>query len=111
MFQDEFLDAEPVRTADVAVSTAVAKASLDPEHLSAPFIVDARHFFQAIHPTWVWSKLLSLVLTSRLLVPDEGHAEINGILQAAAAAAMKMPRLNAMEPWNGRKGLACVFRY
>ena len=107
----ESLDAEPVRTADVAISTALAEASLNLEHLSASFIVDARDFFHAIHSTWVWSKLLSLVLTSRLLVPSESHVEINGILQAAAAAVMKMPRLNAMELWNGGKGSACVFRY
>ena len=102
---------EPVRTADVAVGTALAEASLDLEHLSASFIVEAREFFQAIHSTWIWSKLLSLVLTSRLLVPGGSYAEINGILQEAAAAVMKMSRLNAMELWNGGRGLACVFRY
>ncbi|KAF2186584.1 hypothetical protein K469DRAFT_686971 [Zopfia rhizophila CBS 207.26] len=113
MFQGvyELLDAEPVRTADFAVTRALAEASLDLEHLSASFIVDARYFFQARQPTWVWNELVSLVLTSRLLCPDESHAEINDILQATAVAAMKTPRLNAMELWNGGKGLACVFRY
>lgn len=33
------------------------------------------------------------------------------MLQAAAAAAMNMPNLETMEIWNGRKGLAMLFRY
>ena len=105
------LDAEPVRIADGAVGTALAEASLDLEHLSASFIVDARDFFEAIHSTWVWSKLLSLVLTSRLLVPGGSLTKISSMLQAAAAAVMKMPRLNTMELWNCGKRMACVFRF
>jgi hypothetical protein len=33
------------------------------------------------------------------------------MLQAAAATAMKMPNLKIMEIWNGREGLATLFRY
>lgn len=33
------------------------------------------------------------------------------MLQAAAAAAIKMPQLEIMEIWNGRKGLAALFKY
>jgi hypothetical protein len=33
------------------------------------------------------------------------------MLQAAAAAAKRMPRLATMEIWNGRKGLAALFKY
>ena len=33
------------------------------------------------------------------------------MLQAAAAAAIKMPQLETMEIWNGRKGFAALFKY
>lgn len=33
------------------------------------------------------------------------------MLQTAAAAALEMPKLKTMEIWNGRKGLAMLFRY
>lgn len=33
------------------------------------------------------------------------------MLQAAAAAAIKMPCINTLELWNGGNGLACLFRY
>lgn len=102
---------DPTRTADAAVTRALAEASLNLESLSASFIVDARYFFQARQPTWVWNKLVSLILTSRLLFPDESYKAIGNLLQAAAGAATVMPVLNAMELWNGEKGLAGVFRY
>lgn len=107
----ETLNAELSRKADFAVSRAVAEASLDLEHLSASFIVDARHFFQARQTDWVWNTLVSLVLTSDSQAPHGNHAEVSTILQSAAAAASKMPRLKSMEIWNEAKGWACVFRY
>jgi len=88
----------------------VALASLRLEHLAASFIVDASHFFE-IEPSWEWPNLTSLALTSKLLTPDENSIEIGAMLQAAAAAAMKMPQLETMEIWNGRKGLAALFKY
>lgn len=33
------------------------------------------------------------------------------MLQAAAATAMKIPQLETMEIWNGRKGFAALFKY
>jgi hypothetical protein len=88
----------------------VALASLKLEHLAASFIVDASHFFE-IEPSWEWPNLTSLVLTSKLLTPDENSIEIGAMLQAAAATAIKMPQLETMEIWNGRKGLAALFKY
>ncbi len=88
----------------------VALASLKLEHLAASFIVDASHFFE-IEPSWEWSNLTSIVLTSNLLTPDKDHIEIGVMLRAAAAAAIKMPQLETMEIWNGRKGLAALFKY
>ena len=106
------LDGEdPHRRLNAGVSRALAEASLDLESLSASFIVDASSFFLARQATWVWNKLVSLVLTSRLLVPHESQTAIDDVLQTAAAAAINMPRLNTMELWNSGTGLACVFRY
>lgn len=93
-----------------AVSRMVALASLKLEHLAASFIVDASHFFE-IEPSWEWLNLSSIVLTSNLLTPDKDPIKIGVMLQAAAAAAVKMPRLEKMEIWNGRRGLAALFKY
>ncbi|KAK2765014.1 hypothetical protein FQN54_008713 [Arachnomyces sp. PD_36] len=99
-----------IRNPAPAVSRRVALASLKLEHLAASFIVDASDFFK-IEPSWEWPHLSSLVLTSNLLTPDENPIEIGAMLQAAAAAALKMPQLETMEIWNGRKGLAALFKY
>ncbi|GKT58865.1 PRANC domain protein [Colletotrichum tofieldiae] len=106
----EVIGCEKIRNPAPAVGQMVALASLKLEHLAASFIADASHFFK-IHPAWEWPNLTSLVLTSKLLTPDESSIEIGAMLRAAAAAAMKMPRLETMEIWNGRKGLAALFRY
>ncbi|OAA54949.1 hypothetical protein SPI_08453 [Niveomyces insectorum RCEF 264] len=98
------------RRPDPAVGRMVALASLKLEHLAASFIADASHFFK-IEPSWEWPNLTSLALTSTLLTPDENPVEIGAMLQAAAAAVRKMPQLETMEIWNGRKGLAALFQY
>jgi len=81
----------------------IALASLKLEHLAASFIGDASHFFE-IEPSWEWPNLISIVLTSKVLTPDENSINIGAMLQAAAVAALKMPQLETMEIWNGRKG-------
>ncbi|KAI9163142.1 hypothetical protein HJFPF1_04741 [Paramyrothecium foliicola] len=74
------------------------------------FIADASHFFE-IEPSLEWPRLSSLELTSKLLTPAEDSTKIETMLRAAAAAARKMPQLKTMEIWNGRKGLAGLFKY
>ncbi|KAK1845415.1 hypothetical protein CCHR01_11965 [Colletotrichum chrysophilum] len=103
---------DSLRKPDPAVSRILALASLKLEHLAASFIVDASSFFE-IQPAWEWPSLISLTLTSRLLRPDGNLVEIEAMLRAAAAAAaaVKMPKLVTMEIWNGRKGLSSLFRY
>ncbi|KAI0133733.1 hypothetical protein BJ170DRAFT_699613 [Xylariales sp. AK1849] len=101
---------DSIRKPAPAVSRIIALASLKLEHLAASFIVDASHFFD-IEPSWEWPNLTSLVLTSKLLTPDESSIAIGVMLQTAAAAAIKMPQLEMMEIWNGRKGLAALFKY
>ncbi|ODA78164.1 hypothetical protein RJ55_06769 [Drechmeria coniospora] len=107
----ENMGCDPVRIPSSHVSRAVANASLSLEHVSASFLVDASHFFHARELSWKWPNLTWLALTSRLLAPGECSMELDDMLQAAAAAAMKMPNLEVMEIWNGGKGLAMLFRY
>ncbi|OIW26063.1 hypothetical protein CONLIGDRAFT_684600 [Coniochaeta ligniaria NRRL 30616] len=53
-----------------------------------------------------------VVLTSQEhLRPDQNRSKINALLRAAAAVALKMPKLKTMELWNCGQGQACVFRY
>ncbi|KAK1566389.1 uncharacterized protein LY79DRAFT_528907 [Colletotrichum navitas] len=101
----------PIRIPTLDVSQTLASATLEIEHLSASFIVDAGHFFSTCKPSWGWPNLISLTLTSQLLTPDESTIEINDMLQGAAIVAMRMPNLQTMEIWNGRKGLAALFKY
>lgn len=101
---------ESFRKPAPAVSRMVALASLKLEHLAASFIVDPSQFFQ-IEASWNWPNLTSLALTSGLLTPNGMATEIEAMLQAAAAAAKKMPQLETMEIWNGRKGIAALFKY
>lgn len=98
------------RRPEPAVSRMVARASLKLEHLAASFIVDASQFFE-VESTWVWPNLTSLALTSTSFTPDGNAAKIGAIFLAAAAAAKRMPRLETMEIWNGRKGIAALFKY
>ncbi|KAK5465241.1 hypothetical protein LTS15_001804 [Exophiala xenobiotica] len=109
-FGEDLSGCDRYRNPAPAVSRMVALASLKLEHLAASFTVDASHFFE-IEPSWEWSNLSSIVLTSNLLTPDTDPIEIGAMLQAAAAAAIKMPRLETMEIWNGRQGLAALFKY
>jgi hypothetical protein len=109
-FGEDVYQCDSIRNPAPAVSRMIALASLKLEHLAASFIVDASHFFES-EPSWEWPNLISLVLTSKVLTPDDNPIDIGAMLQAAAAAAMQMPQLETMEIWNGRKGLAALFKY
>lgn len=100
-----------VRVPDPAVSQKLARASLHLKTLSASFMVDADHFFAARQPSWTWDILTTLALTSSILTNDADPMDINNMLQSAAAAALKMPSLDILEIWNGRRGSAMVFQY
>lgn len=88
-----------------------AEASLKLKDFSGAFLVEAADFFSSRQSSWKWKNLQSLILTSQLLVPESGSAEIDQMLKDAAAAAMKMPLLVTMEIWNGKGALASLFRY
>ncbi|OAA53005.1 hypothetical protein ISF_09068 [Cordyceps fumosorosea ARSEF 2679] len=100
-----------IRVPNPAVSQKLARVSLHLTILSASFMVDAGHFFSARQHSWTWNKLTSLALTSRVLTNDADPLDINSMLRDAAAAALAMPRLETMELWNGRRGVAMLFRY
>lgn len=93
------------------MSRKLARASLQLTTLSASFMVNAEHFFAAHQQSWTWDKLTCLALTSRVLTGDADTSDINNLLRDAAVTALKMPRLETMELWNGRRGVAMLFRY
>lgn len=74
-------------------------------------MVDASYFFKARKASWKWQNLTSLALTARVLAPGARIDHIDNMLVDAADAALKMPLLQTMEIWNGREGLAMLFRY
>ncbi|KAK7426012.1 hypothetical protein QQZ08_007460 [Neonectria magnoliae] len=105
-------ECDPIRVPNGVVSLKLARASLQLEMLSASFMIDASQFFKQARKQFLrWPNLTSLALTSRLLAPDASTTDIDGMLLDAAAAAENMPKLETMEIWNGRKGLAMLFRY
>ncbi|KAL7819776.1 hypothetical protein V8C26DRAFT_395173 [Trichoderma gracile] len=106
----EDINEHTIRIPSPAISRIMAATSFKLEHLAASFMVDAREFMN-IEPFWEWPNLTSLALTSRLLSAAADSGEIVAMFEKAAAAAMKMPQLETMEIWNGRKGLAALFQY
>lgn len=100
-----------IRVPNPAVSRKLARASLHLTTLSASFMADAGYFFAAREDSWTWDNLTSLALTSRVLTNDADTSDIDYMLREAAATALKMPRLDTMELWNGRRGVAMLFRY
>ncbi|TGO51213.1 hypothetical protein BOTNAR_0364g00140 [Botryotinia narcissicola] len=93
----------PTRIPSSSISKALTNASFTLEHLSISFIVEVNHFFKFRELSWKCPNLTWLALTSRLLIPQVLPAELDDLLRAAAAAAMKMPNLEIMELWNGEK--------
>ncbi|RYP56020.1 hypothetical protein DL769_009992 [Monosporascus sp. CRB-8-3] len=106
-----FAHCDDMRAPALWVGQAVAKASLELEHLSASFIIDAGHFLDAVKSGWNWPHMTSLTLTSQLLNAQEDPDRINDVLEAAASTVLKMPKLKTLEIWNGRVGSAALLRY
>lgn len=101
----------PVRRPTILVSEALAEVSSDLEMLSASYFVDASYFFAACEPFEMWPNLTSLTITSKHLTPRMNLQRTSRMLESAARAALKMPNLETLEIWNGRSGLAGLFRY
>ena len=100
-----------VQAAEIDTCYALVEASLGLEYLAASFISDASYFFAPCQKWKNWPRLESLALTSKLLESQQQSVNINNLLETVALVAMKMPRLNLMELWNGRAGCAGVFQY
>lgn len=92
------------------LSRTVAELGFNLEVLSTSFLVDADRFFEGCKSFYVWPRLISLTLTAQSLVPSKS-ADIESVLQRAAKVAVRMPKLETMEIWNGMTGLAALFRY
>jgi hypothetical protein len=99
------------RLVDSRISAAFAPRSLTLEHLSVSYLANAEDFFRACLSTWTWPRLQSLALTSRLLQHPGSMKEIDALLYDAGIAALRMPRLQTLVLWDGRKGNACAFMY
>ncbi|KAK2026914.1 hypothetical protein LX32DRAFT_665009 [Colletotrichum zoysiae] len=94
------------------LDAVLASKSLNLEHFAISFKVNAEDIFRYCNPTWSWSNLQSLALTSPLLQNDEGGSnQIEGLLCQASALAQKMPKLHTFVLWNGGKEHACAFIY
>ncbi|KAJ3476982.1 hypothetical protein NLG97_g8965 [Lecanicillium saksenae] len=92
------------------VSRALVLASSNLEYIAVSFIADARYFLTA-EPELEWPNLKSLVLTLELMARRHDTKDMQEVLQSAAAAMKKMPRLEILAIWTGRKGLATLFQY
>ncbi|KAJ6781063.1 hypothetical protein PWT90_09524 [Aphanocladium album] len=110
-YPERYFGTPAIRVPNAGVSQKLALASLHLTILSASFMADAGQFFAARQASWTWEKLTTLALTSSTLVNDADPSDINDLLRDAAAAALKMPKLETMELWNGRRGVAMLFRY
>lgn len=81
------------------------------EELSASFLIEGASYFSHRVTGSEWCHLKSLTLTSQVLGPREHPSQIDLLLIRAAKAVIDMPALQTMELWNGRAGLAALFRY
>ncbi|KAH8912505.1 hypothetical protein BR93DRAFT_81812 [Coniochaeta sp. PMI_546] len=101
------------RVADPRIAAAFAARSVELEHLSVAYMVNAEDFFHraARNSSWTWNRLESLALTSQLLRDTQSRKDIDALLCEAGITALRMPRLQALVLWNGIKGEACAFIY
>ncbi|KAG8160953.1 hypothetical protein KVR01_009217 [Diaporthe batatas] len=93
------------------VTRQAALGSRELEQFSAAYLVNAAMFFASCRPSWTWPNLTSLSLTSSWLAPDVSRTELVKMLTSAAKVAHRMPKLETMELWNGRRRLATLFQY
>ncbi|KAF9771350.1 hypothetical protein IL306_011009 [Fusarium sp. DS 682] len=89
----------------------LAEKSLDLAEVAISFVSDAKLFFSTCKPGWTWARLQSLVLTSELFVPGANPKFVSTLLQRAAQLALRMPCLQTLVLWNGRRGYASAFTY
>lgn len=93
-----------------ALNRTAALGSRELEHFSASYLVEAALFFASCRPSWMWPNLTSLSLTSAWLAPNATQ-DLVKMLTSAATVACRMPKLETLQLWNGRKRLAALFQY
>ncbi|KAF6823778.1 hypothetical protein CMUS01_10548 [Colletotrichum musicola] len=102
----------PPRFPTSKLAEGLAHASQGLEQLSVAYVVDASPFPQACGTAPLeWPDLTSLTLTSCLFGPDTSAASIDDMIEQAAEVARRMPKLEVVELWNVRPGLAAAFIY
>lgn len=104
-------DQGTVRTGGRALAGFFANKSMQLEHLSVAFVIDAADFFRACDPEWLWNELRSLTLTAKALARETQPGETYQQLQTTAQVALSMPKLESLTLWNGDVGEACAFVY
>jgi hypothetical protein len=118
----------PIQYMGLKLAKAFAQRSCSLQHLSISYMIDAEIFFRACQPDWVWERLESLALTYPFLSKHFDDDRVAGnvdappwhfhvptrrlrLLQRAAHAALRMPRLSLMTIWTGKRGFASAFIY
>lgn len=101
----------PMRLYIDSAAGSLAKTSLGLHHLSIAFKIDARHFFSECKPQWAWQNLQSLALTSELLTSSHAIGNLVQMLQEAAGAVRRMPKLDTLAVWNYKNRKAAAFLY
>ncbi|CAG9989489.1 unnamed protein product [Clonostachys byssicola] len=90
---------------------ALALRSCSLEHLSVSYMLCARVFYEECQPTYKWERLQSLALTTPSLIPTGNGGLIQELLLTAGRVALRMPKLQDLALWNGKRGEACAFIY
>ncbi|KAI0899624.1 hypothetical protein F4806DRAFT_505878 [Annulohypoxylon nitens] len=82
--------------------------------INVSFFMDAKHFFDSsmwdLPEDLYWPNLEEFTMTSNLLNSDSSDSYV-GMLQNAAKAALRMPKLRMLQIWFGYITELCVFRY
>jgi hypothetical protein len=82
------------------------------QRLAIAYMIDAEDLIRYCQPSWIWSRLQSLALTSRLLRDESDKREqISQLLCQAASLAMRMPQLHTFILCNGWKRNTAAFIY
>ncbi|PKK55139.1 hypothetical protein CI102_159 [Trichoderma harzianum] len=94
------------------IDAGFVSKSLQLQHLSISFMVNAEAFFQKCQSDWTWPRLQSLALTSKLLRHEAEHRDpITNLLLRAGVLAQQMPMIHTFVLWNCEKAHACAFIY
>ncbi|KAF6803642.1 hypothetical protein CSOJ01_10773 [Colletotrichum sojae] len=99
---------------DLAEAEAAVRASFQLFSFSSAGMVDADRFFglARINDTErpIWPELRSICLKSQCLSGLRGQKDVTLLLIDAAAAALRMPRLELMELWYASEGRGTIIR-